>query len=120
MHLRWITLCLLCIPGLATAQSVHRFKLFNDMSSRIVSFTVSPAGSGSGTKLDLDDPEQPFKYGAAMMIDVHGGYGCLFDLQTRLSNGERVTTRNVNLCTIQVYRPGLRIDSVHFGSPWAP
>lgn len=120
MHLRWITLSLLCIPCLAMAQSVHRFKLFNDMPSRIVSFTVSPAGNGSGTKLDFDDPDQPFKYGAAAMIDVRDGHGCLFDLQTRLSNGERITTRNVDLCTTEVYRPGLRIDSVHFGAPWAP
>ncbi|RUL62479.1 hypothetical protein EKH79_16560 [Dyella dinghuensis] len=120
MHLRWITMGLLCIPCLAMAQSVHRFKLFNDMPSEIVSFTVSQAGGESSAKLVFDDPDRPFKYGAATMIDVHGGNGCLFDLQTRLSTGERVTTRNVDLCAIRVYRPGLRIDAVHFGSPWAP
>jgi hypothetical protein len=102
------------------AQSVHRFKLFNDMPSQIVSFSVSQAGSESAAKLDFDDPERPFKYGAAAMIDVRGGLGCLFDLQTRLSTGARITTRHVNLCTIHVYRPGLHIDAVHFGSPWAP
>lgn len=120
MHLRWITLGLLCIPCLAMAQSVHHFKLYNDMPSRIVSFTVSQAGGESAAKLDFDDPDRPFKYGAATMIDVRGGYGCLFDLQTRLSTGARVTTRNVDLCTNHVYRPGLHIDSAQFGSPWAP
>jgi hypothetical protein len=120
MHLRRITMGLLCIPCLAMAQSVHRFKLFNDMPSRIVSFTVSQAGGESAAKLDFDDPELPFKSGAAAMIDVRGGHGCLFDLQTRLGTGERITTRHVNLCTAQVYRPGLRIDSVLFGSSWAP
>jgi hypothetical protein len=55
------------------AQLVHHFKLFNDMPSRIVSFTVSPAGSQSAAKLDFDDPERPFDYGAAAMIDVRGG-----------------------------------------------
>ena len=120
MHLRWVTLGFLCIPCFAVAQSVHRFKLFNDMPSQIVSFTVSQAGGGSAAKLDFDDPERPFKYGAATMVDVRGGHGCLFDFQTRLSTGARITTRDVNLCTTRVYRPGLRIDSVFYGSPWAP
>jgi hypothetical protein len=121
MRLRWTILGLLWVPCLAMGQSDHRFKLFNDMPSLIESFTVSPAnGSEPGAKLDFDSLDQPFEYGASTMVEVRGGDGCLFDLQTRLSNGEWITTHNVNLCAIHVYRPGLRIDKVYFGTPWSP
>jgi hypothetical protein len=102
----WVlALPLACLPYAAMAGSVHVLKVINDTRSRIVSFTIAPAGSRQGTEVDFAD--RIFDDGTAMMFTLHDDSGCLHDFRTLLSDGEVITARHFNVCMKHAYRPGL-------------
>lgn len=100
-----LALPLACLPYAAVAESVHAVKVINDTRSQIVSFTIYPAGSSQGIRVDFTD--RHFDDETAVILTLHDDSGCLRDFYTLLSDGEKITARNFNICARHAYRPGL-------------
>jgi hypothetical protein len=94
-----------CLPYAAVAESFHAVKVINDTHSRIVSFTMSPAGSPQDAKVDFSG--RPFDDGTAVILSFRDDDGCLRDFHTLLSDGEVITAKNFDICARHAYRPGL-------------
>jgi hypothetical protein len=98
---------LACGCSAATAQSVHVVQVINDTRSSILSFSIAPAGSHRWTKVGFGD-NRPFNYGSAFNIELHDDQGCLRDFRTVLSDGRWIFARDIDVCQLHAYRPGVR------------
>ncbi|GLQ99429.1 hypothetical protein [Dyella mobilis] len=86
-------------------------EIINDTRSHIDSFSITPAGTDRWNEIDFMRPmqESSFDSGSAVLMQIRDGGGCLHDLRTTLSDGNRIVTRRFDLCHFHAYRPGTHI-----------
>lgn len=96
---------------LADSPSMFTLKVINDTRSHIDSISIAPIGTDHWINVDFRKPMQgsSFDDGLAVILQIHDHQGCLRDLRTVLSDGQRIVVHNFDLCHVHTYRPGTRI-----------
>ena len=116
-----LTATFACLPTAALADSVRTIEVFNHTDSRIVSFSIAPAGSDRWTEVAFDNPKDPpFDYGIVVTLQLRDDGGCLRDFRTELFGGREIVAHNFDLCHFHAYLPGRRFRGSRPGSQIVP